>query len=248
LLHAIPSRCFTLTTQAEQSRARASLGWQQDQDAVIFCAVTKLGPERGNEYLLRAFARVAAARPKTRLRLVYKPTYYHRVPEAYAHLPTVRDGAYMQLEIKQLVEALGIAAQVELVEALDEPEKYIVASDVLVVPFLNERFSSVNLLEAFAYGRPAIATDLGEQREVIQKGHNGLLVPPGDEEALAAAMIRLVDDPSQRQHMGLAAAASAQQYSVPATAKRLANLYAELAACRSAKTPAAIIARRAGTC
>lgn len=246
LPHAIPSRCFALTTRTEQGRARVSLGWKQD--AVIFCAVTKLGPERGNEYLLRAFARVADARPNTRLMLVYKPTYYHRVPEAYAHLPTIHDGAYMQREIKQLASALGIAAQVEFVEALDEPEKYIVASDVLVVPFLNERFSSVNLLEAFAYGRPAIATDIGEQREVIQEGHNGLLVPPGDEEALAAAMTRLVDDSSQRQQMGLAAATLAQQYSVTATAERLANLYAKLATCRSAKTPTATTASEAGTC
>jgi glycosyltransferase involved in cell wall biosynthesis len=215
---------------------------------VIFCAATKLGPERGNEYLLRAFARVADARPNARLMLVYKPTYYHRVPEVYAHLQTIQDGAYMQLEIKQLASTLGIAAQVEFVEALDESEKYIVASDVLVVPFLNERFSSVNLLEAFAYGRPAIATDIGEQREVIQEGHNGLLVPPGDEEALAAAMIRLVDDSPQRQQMGLAAAALAQQYSVTATAKRLANLYAELVACRSVKIPTATTASEAGTC
>jgi glycosyltransferase involved in cell wall biosynthesis len=243
LLHAIPARCFAMSTRTEQGRARASLGWQQD--AVIFCAVTKLGPERGNEYLLQAFARVAAARPNTRLMLVYKPTYYHRVPEAYAHLPTIHDAAYMQREIKQLASALGIAARVEFVEALDEPEQYIVASDVLVVPFLNERFSSVNLLEAFAYGRPAIATDIGEQREVIQEGHNGLLVPPGDEEALAAAMLRLVDDSSQRQQMGLAATALAQQYSVTATAERLTNLYAELAACRAARTSTAITATRA---
>jgi glycosyltransferase involved in cell wall biosynthesis len=246
LLHAIPARCFALSTRNEQSRARASLGWKQD--AVIFCAATKLGPERGNEYLLRAFARVAAVKPTVRLILVYKPTYYHRVPKVYAHLQTIHDGAYMQREIKQLASALGITARVEFVEALDEPEKYIVASDVLVVPFLNERFSSVNLLEAFAYGRPAIATDIGEQREVIQEGHNGLLVPPGDEEALAAAMIRLVDDPSQRQQMGWTAAALAQQYSVRATAERLANLYAELAACRSAKTPTAPTASEAGTC
>jgi glycosyltransferase involved in cell wall biosynthesis len=246
LLHAIPARYFALSTRNEQSRARASLGWKQD--AVIFCAATKLGPERGNEYLLRAFARVAAVKPTVRLILVYKPTYYHRVPKVYAHLQTIHDGAYMQREIKQLASALGITARVEFVEALDEPEKYIVASDVLVVPFLNERFSSVNLLEAFAYGRPAIATDIGEQREVIQEGHNGLLVPPGDEEALAAAMIRLVDDPSQRQQMGWTAAALAQQYSVRATAERLANLYTELAACRSAKAPTATTASEARTC
>jgi glycosyltransferase involved in cell wall biosynthesis len=70
----------------------------------------------------------------------------------------------------------------------------------------------------------------------------------GDEEALATAMIRLVDDSSQRQQMGLAAATLAQQYSVTATAERLANLYAELAACRSAKTPSTTTAREAGIC
>jgi hypothetical protein len=62
------------------------------------------------------------------------------------------------------------------------------------------------------------------------------------------SMIRLVDDSSQRQQIGWAMAALAQQYSAPATAKRLTNLYAELAACRSAKTPTATTASETGTC
>jgi glycosyltransferase involved in cell wall biosynthesis len=246
LLHAIPSQCFDLAAQTKQSSARASLGW--DRDAVLFCAVTKLGPERGNEYLLRAFARVAAKRHNAGLVLVYKPTYYHRVPKTYAHLETIHDTARMRHEIDQLATELGISERVEFVESQDRPEMYMLASDVVMVPFLNERFSSINLLEALAYGRPAIATDMGEQREVIQQGLNGLLVPPGNEEALASAMDRLVDDPAQLRQMGLAAAASAQQYSVTAAANRLAGLYAELAAPQLGKRNAAAEASKAARC
>jgi glycosyltransferase involved in cell wall biosynthesis len=191
---------------------------------------------------------VAAERSNARLVLVYKPTFYHRVPKAYAHLKTIHDTERMRREIDKLASELGISERVEFVESLDRPEMYMLASDLLVVPFLSERFSSVHLLEAFAFRRPAIATNIGEQGEIIQEGHNGLLVPPGNEEALASAMIRLLDDSSQRQQMGLAAAASAEQCSVAATANRLTNLYDELAARRLGKRSTATEASKATTC
>jgi len=235
--HAIPEERFEAAAKGDRMATRDALGLPRD--AVVFCAVTKLGPERGNEELLRAFAEVARQRADARLVLVYKPTLYHVVPEAYAHLDYVRKPEKMRDALVAEVEALGLRDRVDLVESLDDPEPWIVACDAVVAPFLNERFSSVYLLEAFAYGRGVLATELGEQREVIRDGENGLLVPPGDVGALTAAMLRLAGDPALRQRLGEQAARDARRFRVSAVADRLADLYQELVAARGGRAPAA---------
>jgi len=233
LPHAIPPSRFAAAARLDRPTARAALGWQPDP--IVFAAVTKLGPDRGNECLLRAFARIAAERPDVRLVIVYKPTYYHYVPKEYQDVPWLHDAAHMVGELQRLASELDIVGRVELIESLDEPDLYLAAADVLVVPFLHERFSSVHLLEGFAHGRPAIATDLGEQRELIRDGQQGLLVPAGDESALAAAMLRMAADGSLRAAMGQSAAALAQRCSVPESARHLTSLYRALAAGRAAE-------------
>jgi glycosyltransferase involved in cell wall biosynthesis len=228
LPHAIPAARFEAAARLDRASARSSLGW--DSKSIIFTTVTKLGPDRGNEFLLRAFSRVTAQRSDVRLVIVYKPTYYHYVPKDYRDIPWIHDTARMIQDLQRLAAELQVADRVEFIEALDKPDLYYSAADVLVVPFLHERFSSVQLLEGFAYGRPAIATDLGEQRELMIDGEHGLLVPPGDEAALTAAMRRLADDEAARAGMGRNAAALARAYSVEESARRLTRLYKTLAA------------------
>jgi glycosyltransferase involved in cell wall biosynthesis len=237
LPHAIPAARFEVADRISRSSARAELGWDEDQ--TVFCTVTKLGPDRGNEFLLRAFARVASARPEVKLALAYKPTYYHRVPEEYEDLEGLYDTDGMRRELDDLASELGIADRVDFAESLDDPDLYFAACDALVMPFLHERFSSVHLLEGFAHARPAIATDLGEQAELMTDGDQGILVPPGDEEALAQAMIRLANDESERKAMGRSARELAERLSVDASADRLAELYRAVAGAREqARSPA----------
>jgi glycosyltransferase involved in cell wall biosynthesis len=230
--HAIPASRFQKVQQLDRAGARGALGWSREH--IVFCTLTKLGPDRGNEYLLRAFARVAAKRPDVRLVVVYKPTDFHRVPKEYEDVEWIRDTARIARDLEFLAAELRIADRVEFVESLDQPDLYFAGSDVLVVPFLHERFSSVHLLEGFAHGRPAIATDLGEQRELMRDGEHGVLVPPGDEEALAEAMLTLADNDEAREAMGRACAVLARRFSVTASADRLTTLYRALAARQTA--------------
>ncbi len=233
LPHAIPASRFETAARLDRAAARRALGWQESP--VVFAAVTKLGPDRGNEYLLRSFARVAAERPEARLVIVHKPTYYHYVPKEYQDIAWIRDPEHMSRKLEELVAELGIGDRVELIESLDQPDLYLAAADVLVVPFLHERFSSVHLLEGLAHGRPAIATNLGEQAELVTDGREGLLVPPGDEAALAAAMVRLANDRPAREAMGRAAAALAKSCSVEESVRRLSEMYRALAERRAAE-------------
>jgi glycosyltransferase involved in cell wall biosynthesis len=72
-----------------------------------------------------------------------------------------------------------------------------------VLPYLSAYQSGVAHL-AFTFGRPVVATDVGDLGAVVADGETGLLVPPGDPAVLAAAIGRLLDDPDLATRMGAA--------------------------------------------
>jgi glycosyltransferase involved in cell wall biosynthesis len=80
----------------------------------------------------------------------------------------------------------------------------LAAADLFVLPSLWEGLPLV-LLEAMAAGLPAVVTAVGGNPEVVENGVSGVLVPAGDEQALAAAMLSLLNNPLRRQQMGQAA-------------------------------------------
>ena len=77
-------------------------------------------------------------------------------------------------------------------------------SNIAVLPSSYREGVPRCLLEAAASGRPIITTDMPGCREIVQQGYNGLLVPPGDARALAAALERMIGRPDLRRDMGLA--------------------------------------------
>jgi glycosyltransferase involved in cell wall biosynthesis len=228
MFHAIPERQLELARNLSRAQARAKLGWPEQR--LVYCAITKLGPERGNETMIRAFAKLRARVPDARLVIVYKPTLYHRVPREYEGIPWIRSAAAMRAHLQETIDASECAAAIELVESLDSPELYYAASDVMLAPFENKRFSSVNLIEAMAYGRPHVVTAIGEPGEIAATWRCGLTVPPGDPDALAAAALRLAEDRALLSALSQRARAAAVHFTTPAVAERLANVYAALAA------------------
>ncbi|SHJ02978.1 glycosyltransferase [Wenxinia saemankumensis] len=94
------------------------------------------------------------------------------------------------------VTFLGYRSQAEVAEAL-------AAHDMLVLPSFAEGVPVV-LMEALAAGRAAIATNVGGVSELIVEGETGLLIPPGDAGALAAAMRRVAGDAALRNHLAQA--------------------------------------------
>jgi glycosyltransferase involved in cell wall biosynthesis len=93
---------------------------------------------------------------------------------------------------------------------------------------LSDRFSSVNLLEAMALGKPVIATDLGEQRQIIEHGIDGYLVGPGDVNELSGAILKALSIPPELERMGQQARKKSEGYSVEAYVRGLERLYEEL--------------------
>lgn len=226
LYHAIPTEHLQVHAQLDRATVRARLGIGTE---IVFTAVTKLGPERGNETMLQAFAQVVQQLPGARLFIVYKPTLYHRLPKGYEAIDWARDPREMRARIDREVARLGLERNVTMVESLEHPRLYYAASDVLVAPFENIRFSSVNLVEGMAYGRPHVVTAIGEPLELVERYGGGIAVPPADAQALAAAMVRIGRDPQLLQELGRKAYAGAGDLTVDAVADRLSKLYEGLA-------------------
>jgi glycosyltransferase involved in cell wall biosynthesis len=92
---------------------------------------------------------------------------------------------------------------VELVERridADEIPHFFARSSAVVLPYTDATQSGVAAM-AFGFGRPVISTNVGGLPDVICDGHNGLLVPPKDAEALAEAMLRLVVNDDLRRSL-----------------------------------------------
>jgi glycosyltransferase involved in cell wall biosynthesis len=83
-------------------------------------------------------------------------------------------------------------------------------ADILVAPSWYEPFGMV-ILEGMLYGLPIVATNVGGPAAILEDGRTGLLVPPQAADQLAAALIRLVENPSLRQQIGATAAATVRQ-------------------------------------
>ena len=80
-------------------------------------------------------------------------------------------------------------------------QRAIEESQVVVVPSLGEGFGMV-ALEAMERARPVIAASIGGLEDLVRDGETGLLVDPGDADSLAAAMLRLANDPAGAAEMG----------------------------------------------
>jgi glycosyltransferase involved in cell wall biosynthesis len=228
MLHAIPAEKYTAMPQEKVRRLREQLSL--DSNMKIVATVTKLGPQRGNEIFLQAAGRVLKSLPNVRFLMLYKPTYFHRLPnQRYVPAP-LSDTEIGITKLDTLARELGVEKNVQFIEWSENTDELISVCDLIVAPFLSERFSSIHILEAMAMGKPVIATALGEQREIVENGINGYLVAPGNAQDLAEQVTRVLTQPRELDRLGRGARETAEQYSVDTYVQKLQNLYRELAA------------------
>jgi len=229
MFHAVPQDTFKPLPPERIAAVRKELG--AGPETSIVGVVTKMGPQRGNADFVRAASQVLKHRPETMFLVVYKETIYHRDPQRkYVAAPDVAGSEESHRGLQDLARRLGIAERVRLVDGLDRSDELIAAMDLVVAPFRSQRFSSVKLLEAMAQGRPVVATELGEQREIIRNGREGYLIPPGDVDRLAERILHCLNHPEERQRLGRQARETAQRHSVSGVVGELQNWYLELAA------------------
>jgi glycogen synthase len=161
-------------------RADEELGSVAEARAgVLF--VGRLEPRKGFDVLLEAIPRVLAVHPDARFRIAGSDLRLTSTDRAIADRYSAQKGSD-----DGGLEFLGEISDHELSEALRQ-------SAILVVPSRYESFGLV-AVEGMMHGCAVIASDVGGLREVISNGVTGLLTAPGDGQALATAIVRLLDD------------------------------------------------------
>jgi glycosyltransferase involved in cell wall biosynthesis len=130
--------------------------------------------------------------------------------------------------LEALAARLGIADRVRFLGTRDDIPDLLAACDVFALPSLYEG-SSLAVLEAMAARRAVIASAIGGTDELIEDGRDGLLVPPGDPEALAAALARLLNDAELRARLAANARERVErEFSRERMAARVGAAYEEL--------------------
>lgn len=167
-------------TKAEDMRRKLGL----DRDTVVVGMVASLSEGKRQDLLIRAAKRISAEFPECRFLIVGVPGQ-----EEYAR------------KIREMIETLGLRKQVIMSGFLEDIPSLMLALDVLVLPSNNEAFGIV-LLEAMANSRPIVGSNSGAIPEIVRNGENGLLFAPGDPDALAEEILRLVRCPEERVDMG----------------------------------------------
>lgn len=181
--------------------------------AAVVGAIGNLFPVKGHVYLVQAAARLASHRPDLALLLCGRPV--------------------LEAELRAEAARLGIAERVRFLGFRDDVGALLDALDVFVLPSLSEGLS-LALVEAMAAGTPVVATAVGGNPELVEDRVTGLLVPPRDPDAIAAAAGRLLADRPLARRLAAAARARVERtFAVEAMVARYEALYAELLGARA---------------
>lgn len=188
------------------AEARAALGLPPG--AFVVGGVGRLAAEKGFDVLLRAVRHLVAR-------------------GLDAHLVLVGDGGE-RAALERLAGALGLGGRVRFAGWQPDVRPYFEALDAFALSSRREGLPNV-LLEALALEVPVAATRVNGVPRLVSDGANGLLVPPDDADALAAALARLATDPDLRAALRAAGRRTVETgYSFAARTARLARLYDEL--------------------
>ena len=206
LVHGVPLATLQ-SRRAERAGARADQGWRDDD--VVVAIVANLRANKDYPTLFAAAATAVAEEP--RLRFV-----------------SIGQGP-LEAELRRSLATLGLGDRFTMLGYHEDPAAVVVGADVFTLSSRHEGLP-IALLEAMALGVPSVVTAVGGNAEVVTDAVDGLLVPPGDPEALAAAYVGLARDPAARARLGGAAATRAEAFDIAATARILEARYRTLVA------------------
>lgn len=186
----------------DESRARLMREFGVDAQTPLLATVSVLRPKKGVEVLLDAARAVPGA-----------------------NFLIIGDGP-MREEWTALAESLGVSSRIRWAGYRTDVDALLAGCDLFVHPSLDDAFPTV-LLEAMGAGLPVIATRVGGIPEIVTGGETGMLIPPNDANALAAAINRLIHAPAEMQRMQAEARANADRFSTRAWLERLTAVYAK---------------------
>ncbi len=184
----------------------------QPRGVPLLVSVSRHQPRKGVHVLIRALARLRSSGVPFRACLI-------------------GDGPLLA-EHRRLAAALGLTDGVTVTGAVIDPDPYLRAADVFVLPSMNEQSGSLALIEALQAGLPIVASRCDGIPEDLVDGDSGLLVPPGDAGALSEAIGRVLRDGALREALGgRARQLFNEKFSAAELVRALAATYADLGFC-----------------
>ncbi|WP_017601618.1 glycosyltransferase family 4 protein [Nocardiopsis lucentensis] len=184
------------------------------QDNPIIVGAGRMAPVKQYPKLMEAFAVVAHKHPEWRLRIY--------------------GGGKLDKKLRKKIVELGLSNQVTLMGRTKDLTGELAKASLLAVSSRVEGFG-MTIIEGFSVGVPAVSFDCPHgPGEIIEDGRNGLLVPDQDVDALAAGLLRLVEDRDERLRMGEEAVRSAASYAMEPVIERWNAFLAERLAAKEA--------------
>lgn len=179
-------------------------------DTPVLGLVGRLQVDKGHRILLRALPTILARHPRT-------------------HLAFIGSGeATEEAALRQEVAHAGLGDHVHFLGFRRDIAEVTASLSISVLPTIGTDSSPTVLKEALCLGVPVVSADTGGVREVIDDGETGLVVAKHDHDGLAAAIIRLLDDPARGRAMAEEGARRVRErFSPQACAARHEQLYAE---------------------
>ena len=201
-----------------QADAREALGRDQCERLVLF--VGRIEQIKGIDVLLRALGLLFQRHPDLRSDVC--------LLVVGGALDPGDDAPETEkiLELRRLVHEHRMESNVAFVGSRDQEQLalYYAAADVCAVPSLTESFGLV-ALEAMACGTPVVGTRVGGLQTLIEDGESGLLVPAGDDTALAEAIHAVLTDHRLRTHLSHGARERAERFTWSRVGQRMTELY-----------------------
>lgn len=176
-------------SQADGCGFRQQLGLPSDSRLIV--TVGRLTTQKGHCYLIDAATRVVRQEPN-------------------AHFLFVGDGELKET-LQAQVQSLGLTEHIHFLGIRTDIPKILAVSELFVLPSLWEGLS-IALLEGMAAAKPIIATAVSGTNQVLIHTETGLIVPPGESQPLAEAIIQCLANPTQAQAMGQAAKQHVQRH------------------------------------
>jgi len=167
---------------SDVSDAPLSVGhWAVNGENPILLNIARLHEHKGQIYLIRAMESVIQQMPAAKLLIV-----------GDGPLEAVLETEIKRLHLENSVFLLGFRRDLEALYS---------SCDVFVMPSVHEGMG-VAIIQAMAYEKPVIASDVGAIPEAVRPGETGVLVPPGDPAALALAILDLLGNPERLHCLG----------------------------------------------
>lgn len=183
-----------------------------EQSSVLVGTLGQLIPGKGQDVLLRAAKRIAEQAAEV------------------SYVIVGNGNTAFRKTLEELSAGLGIEDKVRFIGYREDIPQIMNCLDIAVLPSTShlEGLSRV-IIEAMACGKPVIATNAGGNPEAVEDGKTGILVPPGDPDELARAILELAGDADKRKRMGETGRKRAEQlFSIETNIARIEEIYEEI--------------------